>query len=121
MVSSHHPLDARACLSHRVARPKPGSTAAFRCARGKKTGALLSTTLPLQDAGRVQTQAGADGPVLVPLSVAEVRRLFFALLLCKPVSFLQRLAWSTFRRAHQAVARLCHYKRRIAVLPRLQL
>jgi hypothetical protein len=58
---------------------------------------------------------------MVPLSMAEVRRLFFALLLCKPVSFLQRLAWSSFRRAHQAVARLCHYKRRLAVLPRLQL
>ncbi len=59
--------------------------------------------------------------MMVPLSVAEVRRLFFALLICRPVSFLQRLAWSSFRRTHQAVARLCHYKRRLAVLPRLQL
>ncbi len=91
------------------------------CPHRKKTAVLLAPPLSLQDAGRVQTQAGADGPVMVPLSVAEVRRLFFALLLCKPVSFLQRLAWSTFRRAHQAVARLCHYKRRMAVLPRLQL
>ncbi len=122
MVSSHHALYARARLSHRVARPEPGSSAAFRRARArKKTGALLHTALPLQDAGRIQTQPGADGPVMVPLSVAEVRRLFFALLICRPVSFLQRLAWSSFRRAHQAIARLCHYKRRLAVLPRLQL
>lgn len=55
--------------------------------------------------------------MMVPLSVAEVRRLFFALLICRPVSFLQRLAWSSFRRTHQAVARLCHYKRRLAILP----
>lgn len=58
---------------------------------------------------------------MVPLSIAEVQRLFFALLIYRPVSFLQRLAWSSFRRAHQAIARLCHYKRRLAVLPRLQL
>lgn len=65
--------------------------------------------------------AGAGLPVLVPLSVAEVRRLFFALLLGKPVSFLHRLAWSFFRRTHQAIARRCHYKRRLTALPQLQL
>ncbi len=53
---------------------------------------------------------------MVPLSVAEVRRLFFALLLSKPVSFPFRLAWSFFRRTHQAIACRCHYKRRLAAL-----
>jgi hypothetical protein len=58
---------------------------------------------------------------MVALSVAEVRRLFSALLLCKPVSFPFRLAWSFFRRTHQAMARRAHYKRRLAALPHLQL
>jgi hypothetical protein len=58
---------------------------------------------------------------MVALSVAEVRRLFWALLLCKPVSFPFRLAWSFFRRTHQAMARRSHYKRRLAALPHLQL
>jgi hypothetical protein len=58
---------------------------------------------------------------MVPLSVAEVRRLFCALLLSHPVSFLFRLAWSFFRRLHQAIARRCHYQRRLATLTHLPL
>lgn len=58
---------------------------------------------------------------MVPLSVAEVRRLFYALLLSQPVSFLFRLAWSFFRRTHQAIARRCHYQRRLAPLTHLPL
>jgi hypothetical protein len=58
---------------------------------------------------------------MVPLSVAEVRRLFCSLFLSYPISFSFRLAWSFFRRIHQAIARYCHYKRRLATLPHLQL
>jgi hypothetical protein len=58
---------------------------------------------------------------MVPLSVAEVRRLLCALLLSRSISFPFRLAWSFFRRTHQAIARRCHYKRRLATLPHLQL
>jgi hypothetical protein len=58
---------------------------------------------------------------MVPLSVAEVRRLLCALLLSRPISFPFRLAWSFFRRTHQAIARRCHYKHRLATLPHLQL
>jgi hypothetical protein len=58
---------------------------------------------------------------MVPLSVAEVRRLFCALFLSRPISFPFRLAWSFFRRIHQATARRCHYKRRLATLLHLQL
>jgi hypothetical protein len=74
----------------------------------------LPATLPLPDPERVQTTAGVDLPVMVPLSVAEIRRLFFCLLEKPPLSRFFRLGWSFFRRAHQALARRCHYKRRLA-------
>jgi hypothetical protein len=51
---------------------------------------------------------------MVPLSVPEVRRLFYYLVSMRLLSPLHRLAWSFWRRAHQAFARLCHYKRRLA-------
>jgi hypothetical protein len=82
-------------------------------------------TLPipysLPNALGLQTTTGAGLPVLVPLSLSEVRRLFSALLLSRPLSFPFCLAWSFFRRTHQAVARRCHYKRRLAILSQLQL
>jgi hypothetical protein len=53
---------------------------------------------------------------MVPLILPEVRHLFSFLLLSKPLSFAFRLTWSFFRRTHQAIARRCHYKRRLAVL-----
>jgi len=58
---------------------------------------------------------------MVPLSVPEVRRLFHYLVGMRPLSPLHRLAWSFWRRAHQAIARLCHYKRRLASASQLQL
>jgi hypothetical protein len=58
---------------------------------------------------------------MVPLSVAEIRRLFFYLVGKQPLSFTYHLVWSFWRRAHQALARLCHYKRRSAISSHLQL
>jgi hypothetical protein len=58
---------------------------------------------------------------MVPLSVAEIRRLFFRLVGKQPLSFAYYLAWSCWRRAHQALARLYHYKRRSALASHLQL
>jgi hypothetical protein len=58
---------------------------------------------------------------MVPLSVPEVRRLFHYLVGMRPLSTSHRLAWSFWRRAHQAIARLCHYKRRLAAAIQLQL
>lgn len=58
---------------------------------------------------------------MVPLSVPEVRRLFHYLVDRRPLSAVHRLAWSFWRRAHQAIARLCHYKRRLASVIHLQL
>ena len=51
--------------------------------------------------------------MMVPLSVPEVRRLFHSGE-HTPHSAIHRLAWSFWRRAHQAIARLCHSKRRLA-------
>jgi SRSO17 transposase len=68
-----------------------------------------------------QAQAFSDLPVMVPLSVAEIRRLFFRLVDKSSLSFAYYLAWSCWRRAHQALARLCHYKRRSALTTHLQL
>ena len=68
----------------------------------------------LQDAERIQAAAGAGLPVMVPLSIPEIRRLFFYLLEKPPLSRFFRLGWSFFRRTHQALARRCHYQRRLA-------
>lgn len=68
-----------------------------------------------------QTQVSSDLPVMVPLSVAEIRRLFFRLVGKSSLSFAYHLAWSCWRRAHQALARLYHYKRRSALTTHLQL
>lgn len=64
-------------------------------------------------------------------TVLETRRQAYALAVaCKeyvevqgnpPLSFAFYLAWSCWRRAHQALARLCHYKRRCALASHLQL
>ena len=70
---------------------------------------------PLCEPERVQTTEGADVPVMVPLSIPEVRRLFFFLLEKPPLSRVFRLGWSFFRRTHQAIARRCHYMRRLAL------
>lgn len=49
---------------------------------------------------------------LIELTVNEFRRLFDALLLAGRHSLDTLLAWSTWRRRHQATARECHYRRR---------
>ena len=49
---------------------------------------------------------------LIELTVNEFRRLFDALLLAARHTIQTLLAWSTWRRRHQARARDCHYRRR---------
>jgi len=49
---------------------------------------------------------------LIELTVNEFRRLFDALLLGAKHSINTLLAWSQWRRRHQARARQCHYRRR---------
>jgi len=48
----------------------------------------------------------------VPLSVPEIRRLFWRLVLATRQTVGQILDWSAWRRWHQGVAQYYHYKRR---------
>jgi hypothetical protein len=49
--------------------------------------------------------------VLVTLTVPEVRRLLARIVWPPPSDLPQVLAWSTWRRRHQARARRAHYQR----------
>ncbi len=49
---------------------------------------------------------------LIEVTVAEFRRLFDALLLTTRHTLTRLLAWSAWRRRHQARARQAHYRRR---------
>lgn len=51
-------------------------------------------------------------PGLIRLSVNEFRRLFVGLLLTTTTTPAKLLAWSRWRRQHQARARTSHYQRR---------
>jgi len=60
--------------------------------------------------------------MLQRLTLPEVRRLLVRLLWSTPVVPSLVLAWSRWRRRHQARAQRCHYRRRAAALttePRL--
>jgi hypothetical protein len=58
---------------------------------------------------------------LIPLTVPEVRRLLWGVVWRAFPTVEQVLAWSAWRRHHQAVAKRCHSKRRRVILPQLQL
>ena len=72
-------------------------------------GAQKNTTLPQpEQLSGIQGQARAG----VPLSVSEIRRLFWRLVLATQQRVERILAWSAWRRWHQGIARYWHYKRR---------
>ena len=48
----------------------------------------------------------------VPLSIREIRRLFWRLVLATQPRVERMLAWSVWRRWHQGSAQYWHYKRR---------
>jgi hypothetical protein len=58
---------------------------------------------------------------VVRLSVAEIRHLLSRLVFRLRSSLEHVLAWSHWRRHHQAAAKFYHYKRRGALLTHLQL
>jgi SRSO17 transposase len=58
---------------------------------------------------RIRHQGGHD---LIPLTVPEVRRLFAKLITSAAHGLKHWLAWSQWRRRHQARARQSHYQRR---------
>jgi hypothetical protein len=49
---------------------------------------------------------------VVPLSVSEMRRLFWRLVLATQQRVERMLAWSTWRRWHQGIAKYWHDKQR---------
>jgi len=51
---------------------------------------------------------------MIPLTIAEIRRLFNLLGQAKRV-IRHGLHWSTFRRRHQAEARRHHFRRRLKI------
>lgn len=50
---------------------------------------------------------------LIPLTVPDVRHLLWNLVGTAPASVAHVLAWSRWRRRHQARAQRCHYRRRL--------
>jgi SRSO17 transposase len=56
--------------------------------------------------------ARRTGPI--PLTTAEIRRLFTTLLTASAQQISHRLRWSSWRRSHQSIARRAHYQRRLA-------
>jgi SRSO17 transposase len=58
-----------------------------------------------------QRRADTAGTTLIALTVNEFRRLFDALLLRPLHAVADILAWSTWRRKHQAIARACHHRK----------
>jgi len=50
----------------------------------------------------------------VPLRVSAIRRLFWRLVLATQQRVERILAWSTWRRWHQGLAKYWHYRRRAA-------
>ena len=64
-----------------------------------------------RQSGGVQSPSRA----LVPLSVPEVRRLLWRLAWFVVPTAAFVLGWSRWRRQHQALAKACHYKRRLSL------
>ena len=58
-----------------------------------------------------QRRAAATPTTLITLTVNEFRRLFDALLLRPLHTVADILAWSRWRRKHQAIARACHHRK----------
>ena len=66
---------------------------------------------------RAAEKKSADEPELIALTVPEARRLLVRLLWSRLPEPDEVLGWSEWRRAHQAFARRCHYKKRGAEPP----
>ena len=65
-----------------------------------------------RETGQASRTPGSAAQALIPLSVAEIRRLL-ALPRYDPDVVARGLAWSAWRRAHQAHARRSHFRRRL--------
>jgi hypothetical protein len=99
MVSAYHVGDVGICAVDGAT----GRTPARRAPVKKNLAGC-----PAEQSDRLQDLARAD----VPLSVREIRRLFWCLVLAAQQRVERMLAWSTWRRWHQGIAKYWHYKRR---------
>lgn len=66
-------------------------------------------------AARERTRFPPGNQPLIPLTVNEIRRLFARLIANTAHTIGHWLAWSLWRRQHQARARISHYRRRAAL------
>jgi hypothetical protein len=64
-----------------------------------------------------QTPLSSHLPMMVPLSIPEIKKLFYYIVSFKPLSTFYRMAWSVWRRTHQALAHFYHSRRRIRDAP----
>ena len=69
------------------------------------------------EGARSAAAAVKGGPRLIPLTVPEVRQLLLKLVWDRLSEAERMLAWSAWRRQHQATARRCHGKKRLAKPP----
>jgi SRSO17 transposase len=75
--------------------------------------AFLSVMTATQPQPEHPTDPSEDHPGrLIPLTRNEIRRLHVGML-TRPVPAALQLRWSRWRRRHQAIARACHYRRRL--------
>jgi hypothetical protein len=65
----------------------------------------------------IQTEPG----IVLPMSVPEIRHVMGRLCFGAPTNPLHYWFWSLWRRVHQAIAKRCHYKRRLEMTTHLQL
>jgi SRSO17 transposase len=73
---------------------------------------LVAMRLKLNASPPPQTGSDAPSRPMVALSVGEIRHLISRLLLVAGLALDAIFAWSFWRRMHQAVAKLCHWKAR---------
>jgi ABC-type phosphate transport system permease subunit len=102
-----------ASISEDAMRAVPSSLreAAFGLGASKRQVSLSPAARPPSATAQRGTRRPDRGPGLLPLTVPEVRRLLVALVWTAPVKPGLVLAWSRWRRRHQARARRAHYQR----------
>ena len=69
---------------------------------------------------RSQVQSSPSVAPCLPLTILEVRRLLWQLVWQQTPSVQQVLSWSRWRRQHQAIAQIYHYRRRHRVTAKRQ-
>jgi SRSO17 transposase len=69
------------------------------------------------DDSSIQNQFHSYLPMMIPLSIPEIKKLFYYIVSFKPLSTFYRVAWSVWRRTHQALAQFYHSQQRIRDAP----